>query len=129
MTIIHAYRRTTPCSVDLFGSIFKFVANDQGEFVCDVPAGPAQDRLLELSEGYRLHGAQTKAAEDDDTPPPVSPYVLTVEGEGGAESTVDLRELSLEQLHEFCKANEIPFHPNSKEPKLRDVIVAFFKVE
>jgi len=124
MTTIHAYRRSSPCSVELFGEAHKFVANDKGDLVCEVPPGPALDRLLEIKEGYKVYGA-TVEADEPDAP---SPYVLTMEEEGN-EVTVDLRKLDLAALQAFCTENEIKFHVNSKEPKLRDTIVAFFKVE
>lgn len=126
MTIIHAYRRTAPHPVELFGQVFKFEANEAGHQVCNVPDGPAAKRLLEITEGYKAYGVD--ATQPDDEPEAPSEYLMTTEGEGGVEVTVDLRTLNIEQLREFAKENEIPFHPQIGDAKLRDKIVDFFKV-
>lgn len=128
MSLIHAFRRTAVHSVDLFGKKFEFKPNEAGDFVAELPAGPAHDRLLEITEGYRPYETE-KADDDADDPDAQSPYILTVEGDEGAEKTIDLRELAGEQLREFAKENEVPFHPNAKDATVRDKIVAFFKGE
>lgn len=132
MTVIHAFRRTRPHTVEPLagGKKFKFVANKDGEFVCDVTDEKSAKRLLELSEGYRAHGTAKVEPEDDESDPnAVSPFVLTVDGADGAETTLDLRTLDSDALFAFCKENEIPAHPSCKEDTLRQKIVDFFKVE
>jgi hypothetical protein len=124
MTIIHAYRRSKKHTVDIGGKKIEFKPNEEGHFIAEVPAGAAQDRLLEITEGYRAYVVK---ADDDDSDPTVSEFVLTIEGENGTEKTIDLRELNKTQLQEFCKENEISFHHAAGESKLREAIVTFMK--
>lgn len=122
VTILHAYRRTAPCSVDLTGGPFKFAANEHGHFVCDVPEGPALTRLLEIGEAYRVYGAAVEQApaEDDDTP--LSKYVIT---NGDDDSTVDLRTLDRTALLAFIADQDLDYKPHHKagEDTIRDKIV------
>lgn len=132
MPLVHAYRRTKPHTVEFGGKKFKFVADEDGRQVCDVPEGPALDRLLDLVEGYRLFGAPVaEPTADGDDAPAASPYVLTQEGEGGEEVTVDLLKLSKTELMKFAVDNDVTPLPDEKLKKqdIADAIVAFFKVE
>jgi hypothetical protein len=122
MTVIHAFRRTKPHTVELDGVLHKFTANAEGQHVCDVPGGPAVKRLLEISDAYRLHAAP--AADDSDPEDDPSPYILTA-----GDETVDLRTMDQAALQDFCKQNEISYHPSAKAETLRDKIVNFFRVE
>lgn len=129
MPTVHAYRRKKPHTPEVGGVLYKFAANEAGEQVCEVPEGPGLDRLLEIAEGYKLHGVQKDKA-DDEPNGDVSPYILTQEGEGGEEVSIDLRTLDKAALVKFCADNEIPApHPNAKEETIRNKIVEFFKVE
>lgn len=121
MTTIHAYRRTLPHSVELFGQVLKFSADAEGRQVCEVPEGPALDRLLEISEGYCVLGAPPKQEGDEDQP--YSPYVLT-NGDNG--KSVDLRTLDRAGLLAFIRDQELDYapHPNAKDDTVRDKIVA-----
>lgn len=65
MTTIHAYRRTLPHTVELLGHKLEFKVNAAGDQVCDVADDAAAARLLEISEGYRLHGGQGDGDADD----------------------------------------------------------------
>lgn len=127
MPLIHAYRRKAPHTVEFAGETRTFEANPAGEQVCDVPAGPMADRLLELTEGYRLHASeQPQAAPPDDEDEPPSPFVLTSEGDDGNEVLVDLRTLDRARLLAFCAENDIPApHPNAKDDTVRQKIVDF----
>lgn len=129
MTTIHAFIRTKPISVDLFDAVIEFQANDKGHIVAEVTEQRIADHLLSIREGYKVYGAApTPASEDDgiDT----SPYVMTQEGDNGNEVTVDLRTLDRAALVAFCADNDIPApHHKAGEDKIRDAIVAFFKVE
>lgn len=120
MTTIHAYKRTGATPIDLGGKIYAFKPNPAGDVVCEVEDAAHAAALLEITEGFRVHKAA--GTEDDDGP---SPYILTMEGEGGAEKTIDLRELNKKQLQEFCVENEITFSAKATDSKLRDAIVEF----
>lgn len=130
MSLVHAYRRTAPIVVDLFGAKLKFEPNTDGQVVCEVPEGRALDRLLEIDEAYKLHGTPAALPAEEDEPK-ASPYVLTQEGEGGAEVTVDLLTLTKAELLKFAADNEVAPMPSEalKKQDIADAIVAFFKVE
>lgn len=120
MTIIHAYRRTRPHTVDLFGRLYKFAANDTGHQVCKVDEPKAAARLLEIKEAYRAHESEpVDEPKDDDDGDEFSPFVLT--GEDGNE--LDLRTLSDDELREFAKENEIAIHHAAKGDTIRTKIV------
>lgn len=122
MTILHAFRRIAPHAVDLPGGPFLFAPNEHGHFVCEVPEGPALERLLELTEGYKVYGAAAvlAPAEDDDTP--ASKYVIT---NGEDDSTVDLRTLDRAGLLAFIADQELDYKPHHKssDDTIRDKIV------
>lgn len=133
---IEAYRRSKVLEIDLMGETVKFMPVD-GKFVADIKKEAIYRRLLEIPDAYRVLGATVGPVDDgnddDDTSMPgdaASPYILTQEGEGGVEETIDLRELDREALEKFMADNDIPKLPrNSKDQTLRDKIVAFFKVD
>ena len=134
MTTVHAYRRSAPISVDLFEQTIEFKPNANGEIVAELDAGPALDRLLEITEGYRVLGAAPviEPDADEETVIETSPYVLTQEKDDGSgdEETIDLRTLARKELVQFCEDNEIPApNKNDNADAIRDKIVAFFKVE
>lgn len=130
MTIIHAYIRTKPISVDLFNKVVDFQANEKGHIVAEVKEKRVADRLLSISEGYRVYDDIPLEVEEDDAPIQTSPYLLTQEGDDGREVTVDLRTLDRAELVKFCADNDIPApHHKTKDETVRDAIVAFFKVE
>lgn len=125
MAIVHAYRRTAPVEVEVFGFIAKFAPNEAGEVVCEVPEGPALDRLMEITEAYVVHGIKPQATpdpdEDDDTP--LSKYVLT---RNESDETIDLRTLDRAGLLAFIAEQELGYSPRANTPDdtVRDKIVA-----
>jgi hypothetical protein len=137
MTTIHAFLRAKPITVELFEALVEFKPNEKGHIVADVSEKRIVDRLLSIAEGYKVYGAVALPNGDDDEDViETSPYVLTQEGDGGEEVTIDLRTLALAALEAFCAENEIPlpqYKPRAtakaKEATLRDAIVEFFKVE
>lgn len=62
MTVIHAYRRKEPTTVELFGLSIEFKPNDKKDVVAEVDHEEALHRLLSISEAYRLYSAQPLAA-------------------------------------------------------------------
>lgn len=134
MTLVHAYRRTKVHTVELFGKKLKFEPNAEGHVVCSVEPGAALDRLLDIDEAYKVYGAEkatVAASDEDDGANKTSPYVLTQEGEGGAEVTVDLLTLTKAELLKFASDNDVVPMPSEalKKQDIADAIVAFFKVE
>ena len=122
MAIVHAYRRTRPHTVELGGKSFKFAANEDGHQVCDVPEGPALERLLELAEGYVAYGQVLPTAPGDDEDAPLSKYVLT---RNENDDTIDLRLLDRAGLLAFIAEQELSYTPRANTPDdtLRDKIV------
>jgi hypothetical protein len=116
MTIIHAFPRRKPHTVELNGQKLEFKDNGKGHFVCDVTDEKAAKRLLEIKDHYKVYGAE--AAPDPDEELDASPFVIT-----NGDETVDLRTLSDEQLHAFAKDNDIKVHPNAKGDTVRTKIV------
>ncbi|MEQ6475145.1 hypothetical protein [Comamonas sp. wu1-DMT] len=55
MTAIHAYRRTAPTTVELYGQTIQFKPNDKKDVVAEVQHEKAAARLLSISEAYRLY--------------------------------------------------------------------------
>ena len=55
MTAIHAYRRTEPTTVELYGQTIQFKPNDKKDVVAEVQHEKAAARLLSISEAYRLY--------------------------------------------------------------------------
>ncbi|KGH29336.1 hypothetical protein [Comamonas thiooxydans] len=55
MTAIHAYRRTAPTTVELYGQTIQFKPNDKKDVVAEVLHEKAAARLLSISEAYRLY--------------------------------------------------------------------------
>ena len=123
MPIVHAYRRTKVHTVEAAGLKLKFEPNAEGHVVCEVPEGPALERLLELAEGYVLHGELPRKAEpDEDYDEPLSKYVLT---RGDNDETVDLRALDRAGLLAFIAEQELDYKPraNAADDTVRDKIV------
>jgi hypothetical protein len=120
---VHAYRRTAPISVDLFGVNVKFALNEQGQALAEVEEGPGLDRLLEIPEAYRLLGdapAPVLPADDEDDPDAASPYLIT-----DGDDTIDLRTLDEAALRAFAVENEIDIPGTVKRVEtIRDRIVA-----
>lgn len=136
MTIIHAFPRkprpdakgaVKPHTVEVAGKRLKFIANDEGHYVCDVTDGAAAKRLLAIRDHYRVYGEPAPEPEPAGEDEPASPYILT-DGDD-AERTVDLRTLDKAALLAFGREHEISLSPNAKEETLRDKIAAFFKVD
>ena len=71
MTAIHAYRRTAPTTVELYGQTIQFKPNDKKDVVAEVQHEKAAARLLSISEAYRLYEpvAQQLAASIGSTAP------------------------------------------------------------
>jgi len=120
---VHAYRRTAPITVDLFGVNVKFTLNADGLVVADVAEGPGLDRLLDIPEAYRLLGdapAPVLPADDEDDPDLGSPYLIT-----DGDETIDLRTLDEAALRAFALENEIDIPGTVKKVEtIRDRIVA-----
>lgn len=131
MTIIHAYLRKAPITVDLFDTVIEFKPNDKGHVIADVSEKRIASRLLEIAEAYTVHGAAPAEASEAGTGIDTSPYILTQEGDDGREVTIDLRTLDKQALHKFAEDNEVEPLPakNAKVETMRDAIVAFFKVD
>ena len=55
MTAIHAYRRTAPTIVELYGQTIQFKPNDKKDVVAEVQHEKAAARLLSITEAYRLY--------------------------------------------------------------------------
>ncbi|WP_043009157.1 hypothetical protein [Comamonas testosteroni] len=55
MTTIHAYRRTAPTTVELYGQSIQFKPNDKKDVVAEVLHERAAARLLSITEAYRLY--------------------------------------------------------------------------
>ena len=55
MTAIHAYRRTAPTTVELYGQTIQFKPNDKKDVVAEVLHEKAAVRLLSITEAYRLY--------------------------------------------------------------------------
>lgn len=55
MTAIHAYRRTAPTNVELYGQTIQFKPNDKKDVVAEVQHEKAAARLLSITEAYRLY--------------------------------------------------------------------------
>ncbi len=55
MTAIHAYRRTAPTTVELYGQSIQFKPNDKKDVVAEVQHEKAAARLLSITEAYRLY--------------------------------------------------------------------------
>ena len=55
MTAIHAYRRTAPTTVELYGQTIQFKPNDKKDVVAEVQHEKAAARLLSITEAYRLY--------------------------------------------------------------------------
>lgn len=55
MTAIHAYRRTAPTIVELYGQTIQFKPNDKKDVVAEVLHEKAAARLLSITEAYRLY--------------------------------------------------------------------------
>jgi hypothetical protein len=55
MTAIHAYRRTAPTTVELYGQSIQFKPNDKKDVVAEVLHEKAAARLLSITEAYRLY--------------------------------------------------------------------------
>jgi hypothetical protein len=115
MTIIHAFPRRKPHTVELLGQKLEFKDNGKGHFVCDVTDEKAAKRLIEIKDHYKVHG---DAAPDEDGDGEASPFIIT-----DGDERVDLRTLSDEQLHAFAKENDIKVHPNAKGDTVRTKIV------
>lgn len=124
MAIVHAYRRTKLHTCQAGGLTLKFAPDTEGRVVCDVPEGPALDRLLELTEGYTLLGQKPQVASepDEDDDAPLSKYVLT---RGDNDETVDLRTLDRAGLLAFIAEQGLDYTPraNAADDTIRDKIV------
>ncbi|MEG0139214.1 MAG: hypothetical protein RR818_04545 [Citrobacter sp.] len=55
MTTIHAYRRSAPTTVELYGQLIQFKPNDKKDVVAEVQHDKAAARLLSITEAYRLY--------------------------------------------------------------------------
>lgn len=55
MTAIHAYRRTAPTTVELYGQSIQFKPNDKKDVVAEVQHEKAAAQLLSITEAYRLY--------------------------------------------------------------------------
>ena len=55
MTAIHAYRRSAPTTVELYGQLIQFKPNDKKDVVAEVLHEKAAARLLSITEAYRLY--------------------------------------------------------------------------
>lgn len=55
MKVIHAYRRTAPTTVELYGQSIQFKPNDKKDVVAEVQHEKAAARLLSITEAYRLY--------------------------------------------------------------------------
>lgn len=126
-TTIQAYRRTKPYA-HVFPDLkllLEFKANAAGDFVCQIDNPIAIERLLAVPTGFKVYDAGDEPPEQsvqrvlDDLR-----YVLQ-----SGDETLDLRPLTDEQLHEFCKANKIAVHHAAKGNKIRDKIVEALKVK
>lgn len=120
---VHAYRRSAPITVDLFGVAVKFALNEQGQALAEVEEGPGLDRLLQIPEAYRLLGADPAPvlpADDEDDPDLGSPFLIT-----DGDNTIDLRTLDEAALRTFAAENEIDIPGTVKKVEtIRDRIVA-----
>lgn len=126
MATVHAHRRTAPIEVELFGFTGKFTVNEAGHVVCEVPEGPALDRLLEITEAYTVYGGKPftpQADPDDDDDTPLSKYALT---RNESDETIDLRTLDRAGLLAFITEQELNYTPRANTPDdtVRDKIVA-----
>ena len=119
--LIHAYPRKKPVTVELFGKNYKFVANDNGDFVAEVKEPEAVKRFLSISDHYQEYGAPPKADGEADTDPNAR-FLLT-----SGDETINLLELDKDQLLAFAKENDIEVHPNAKAETLRERIIAALK--
>jgi hypothetical protein len=127
MPLIHAYRRTNKCDVEFSNMTFTFDRNGAGDFVCDVPPGPELDRLLGITEGYKLYSDGPGESSEEDVQDdkgsdkaPASKYVLINDGE-----TIDLRALDRSALLEFIDAQGLTYTPraDTSDNSVRDKIV------
>ncbi|WP_315128115.1 hypothetical protein [Comamonas antarctica] len=66
MTVIHAFRRKESTTVELFGLSIEFKPNEKKDVVADVDHDGAVDRLLSISEAYRLYADQPLALSRHD---------------------------------------------------------------
>jgi len=130
-TPIQAYNRTKKYTTNIvaLSAVIEFAPNAFGDVVADVESEAAVDWLLRTPTAFRLYQAPADAPvvpiKVVRLPPGDEQYLLK-SGDGTA---FDLRPLNDEQLHEFCKANNIVVHPNAKGNTIRDKIVAALKVE
>lgn len=66
MTVIHAFRRKESTTVELFGLSIEFKPNEKKDVVAEVDHDGAVDRLLSISEAYRLYADQPLALSRHD---------------------------------------------------------------
>lgn len=120
--LIHAYRRTAKCEVELFGQTVKFEPNKDGQVVAEVLDEAVAARLLEVTEGYREFEASTpKAAttKPTETPPADSTKFTLTNGE----ESVDLSAMDDKALRAFAKANGVTVANTAKGDTIRKTIV------
>lgn len=122
--LIHAHARTKPHTVEFNGRKYKFSPNDEGHVVAEINDKPTVERLLLLSEGYRVYAVVRLEPEPEDTE--VSPFVISIGGGDGSEATesLDLRTLTKAQLVAFAAENELKdIKPDLKVDDYRQAIV------
>lgn len=119
--LVHAYRRVSAVTVNLFGVDIEFLAHTvSGNFVAEVTDERCIERLLDIPEAYRECKESHAAAPDevkDHVAPPVNsnPLVLT----NGPE-TLDLSDWSEKTVREFAQAHGVKL-PGGKATKVSDL--------
>lgn len=133
MPLIHAYRRKSskPAVIDgktvqvshqveLGTKVYKFTANEEGHFVCNVEDEKHAERLLDIFDAYKLYG------EDTPRKPAADRFVIHNEDTG---QRLDLGEMDEEQLAELCAQIPLKVDGRLKGDKLRQHIVDRLKAK
>jgi hypothetical protein len=127
---IQAYRRKKPSTHELGGKRYKFLENDQGDFVCDVQESDAVRRFLSIADAFRPYedaesldkatsaiGVNSDLDDDagnDDAP---ESFVLT-----NGQASIDLSKMEDPELKQFVKDQNLQVDGRLKGDNLRSAI-------
>lgn len=127
---IQAHRRKNPSTHELGGKRYKFLENDQGDFVCDVQDSDAARRFLAISDAFRPYGdaesldkaTSAIGVQDDDegdtgNGSEAESFVLT-----NGNASIDLAAMDDAELKQFVKDQGIQVDGRLKGDNLRAAI-------
>ena len=129
--LIHAYRRSAPIEVSLFGSTIEFVANEAGAVVAEVDDEKSVERLLSIDDAYRAYGEKvaTVAAVTKEPSEEGDADSLVLTNDAG--ETLDISKWTAKQVRVFATENaiELPAGNGTPVAELRTLLAKALKAE